>query len=92
MPVSELLTSLVDALPDLKTIALVAAVALGLIALAAAMYVLKTSFGPLWRVLQWLFGHSPGERPGELVAGIILGSRMLAWACLIGVAVWFLVH
>jgi hypothetical protein len=92
MPVSELFPDLGDFLPHLKTIGLVAAVALGLIALAAASYVLKSSLGPLWRVLQFLFAHTPGERPGELVAGIILGGRMLAWASLIGVVVWFLVH
>jgi hypothetical protein len=56
------------------------------------MYVLKTGLEPLWRVLVWLFGHTPGERPGQMVAGIIFGARMLAWAGLTGLAVWFLVH
>ncbi len=89
---SELLTGLQNMLPYLKLIACVIGVALGLIALAAMMYVLQTALGPLWRFMQWMFGHTPGERPGELVAGIAFGARMLVWAGLIGVMVWFIVH
>jgi multisubunit Na+/H+ antiporter MnhB subunit len=96
LDVSELLTGLQNALPYLKLIACAIGVALLLIALAAAMYVLRAALGPMWQVLLWLFGHTPGERPGELVAGIVFGARMLAWAGLIGVtvwtAVWFLGH
>jgi hypothetical protein len=90
--VSELLDGFRDALPYVKAIALVIALTLGLIAAAAGMYVVRTTAGPLWRVAQWMFAHTQGERPGELVAGIIFGARMLAWSGLIGVAVWFLVH
>jgi hypothetical protein len=90
--VSELLDSFRDALPYLKTIALVIGLTLGLIAAAAGMYVARAAVGPLWRVLQWMFAYTQGERPGELVAGIIFGARMLCWAGLIGVGVWFLVH
>jgi hypothetical protein len=90
--VSELLAGFGDVLPHLRTIAWAIGLTLGAIALAAAMYVLKTGLEPLWRVLVWLFGHTPGERPGQMVAGIIFGARMLAWAGLTGLAVWFLVH
>jgi hypothetical protein len=90
--VSELLTGFGDVLPYLKTIAWAIGLALGLMAAAAAVYVVRTAVGPLVRVAQWMFAYTPGERPGEMVAGIVFGSRMLAWAGLIGVAVWFLVH
>ncbi len=93
---SELLTGLQNVLPYLKIVAWAIGVALGLIALAATMYVLRTALGPLWRFVQWMFGHTPGERPGELVEGIAFGARMLVWSGLIGVTVWttvwFLVH
>jgi hypothetical protein len=89
---SELLSNFGDAVPYLKAIALVIGLALGLIAAAAAMYVLRTALGPLGRVAQWMFAHTPGERPSQMVAGISFGGRMLAWAGLIGIAVWFLVH
>ena len=90
--VSELLTGFGEFLPYLKTIAWAIGLALGLIAAAAAVYVVRTSVGPLLRVAQWMFAYTPGERPGELVAGISFGARILAWAGLIGVAVWLLVH
>jgi hypothetical protein len=89
---SEILSSVGELLPHVKTIALVVGVTLGVIALAAAMYVLQTAFGPLWRVVQWLFGYTPGQRPGDIVAGMIYGFRMLAWAGVIGFVVWFFAH
>jgi hypothetical protein len=90
--VSELLNGVENVLPYLKTIAWAIGLALGLIAMAAAMYVVRTAVGPLLRVAQWMFAFTPGERPGEMVAGFIFGARMLAWAGLISVAVWFVVH
>lgn len=89
---SELLAGFGDALPYLKAVAWVIGLTLGLIAAAAGMYVVRTVVGPLWRVFQWMFAYKQGERPGQLVAGIIYGVRMLAWAGAIGMAVWFLVH
>jgi hypothetical protein len=90
--VSEFLDGIGGALPYLKTIAWVIGLTLGLIAAAAGMYVVRTAVGPLLRVLQWMFAYKQGERPGELVSGIIFGARMRAWAGLIGMGVWFLVH
>ncbi len=86
---SELLSGLENLLPHLKTLVLVVGVALALIAAAAATYVLRAVFGPLWRVVQWMFAYTPGTKPGEIVAGIAFGARMLAWAGVIGVVVGF---
>lgn len=89
---SEIFDSFRDALPYVKPIVMAIGVALGLIAAAAGMYVVRAAVGPMWRALQWMFAYRQGERPGELIAGIVFGARMLAWAGLIGVGVWFLVH
>jgi len=88
----ELLAGLGNILPYVKPIAWAIGLALGLVAAAAGIYVVRTVFGPLWRVVQWMFAYKPGERPGDLAAGIIFGARMLAWAGLVGMAVWYLVH
>lgn len=87
---TELLNGFSDVLPHLKTIALAAGVVLGLIAAAATVYILRTAFGPLWLVILWMIGHTPGKPPGELVAGIVYGARILAWSGVIGVAVWLM--
>jgi hypothetical protein len=63
--------------------------ALAVIALAAAVYAIKTAFGPCGVVLQWLFAYAPGER-NEAVAGISFGARMLVWSALVAVVVWFI--
>jgi hypothetical protein len=66
----------------------IVAAALAVIALAAAVYAIKTAFGPLGVVLQWLFAYAPGE-PNEAVAGISFGVRMLVWAAVVAAVVWF---
>jgi hypothetical protein len=71
-------------------IALAGGAVLGLVALAAAVYVLKTAFAPFAAVLRWLFACRPGERPNDVVAGISLGARMLVWAAAVAAVVWFL--
>jgi hypothetical protein len=60
----------------------------GMIALAALMYTLRAAFEPSWRVVQWMFGHSLGQKPGSMNSGIIYGARMLAWAGVIGAIAW----
>ena len=64
----------------------------GVIALAALVYIVRVASLPLVRVAQWLVAYKPGEEPSELVAGIAVGARMLAWAGVVGVIVWFLFH
>jgi len=68
-------------------IALIVAAAVAVIALAAAVYAIKTAFGPLGVVLKWLFAYAPGN---EAVAGISYGARMLAWAAVVAAVVWLL--
>jgi hypothetical protein len=88
--VSDIISVLENIGPYLKTIALVIGVAIGLIGAAATVYMAKTTFGPLLVVLQWMFAYKPGERPNDIVAGISFGARMLVWAALISLVVWFL--
>ena len=85
----ELLNGLESLWPQAKVSVLVAAVALGIVALAGSVYVTKTAFGPFIMAVQWLFAYTPGERPSDLVSGISYGGRMLAWASLVALAVWF---
>ncbi len=96
---SEILNALEQVVPSLQTVALVVAVATGLIAAAAAAYVAKTAFGPLvailrglWGAVQWMFAFSPGRLPASVVAGISFGSRMLVWAGITGGLVWLFFH
>ncbi len=89
---SELLSGLQNALPYLQGAAWVIGVALALIAAAAAVYTVKTAFGPLLVILRWMFAHTPGEKPNDIVAGISFGGRMLAWAALVGLLVWLLIQ
>jgi hypothetical protein len=89
---TELLNGLGNVLPYVKLAAVVAGVALVLIAAAALMYVLQSTFRPVFVVTQWLVGYTPGEKPGEIVRGISYGARMLVWAALIGVTVWMVFH
>jgi hypothetical protein len=65
-------------LPYLKTILLVFVVMVGLIAAAAGMYVIRAVAAPLLQVAQWMVAYTPGERPNDVVAGLIFGLRMLA--------------
>ena len=85
----DFLNALQSLWPQAKVIVLVAPVALGIIALAGSVYLTKTAFGPFIKVVQWLFAYTPGERPSDLVSGISYGGRMLAWASLVALAVWF---
>lgn len=89
---SEILSLIESIGPYLKAFALAIALALGLIAAAAAVYTANTAFGPVLVVVRWMFAHSPGERPNDIVAGISFGGRMLAWALLVGVLIWVLFH
>lgn len=78
--------------PYAKTIAVAAGVLLALGALALVMYVSKTAFGPFVKVVCWMFSYTPGTKPNDIVAGISFGGRMLAWASLIALVVWFIFH
>jgi hypothetical protein len=62
----------------------------GIFALAALTFICKVAFRPFIIVLQWLFAYTPGKEPNDLVAGMSAGFRMLAWAFIIAIAVWFL--
>jgi hypothetical protein len=90
--VSELLNGLENVLPYVKLGAVGMGLALGLIAAAAFMYVVQTTFRPLLVVMQWMVAHTPGEKPGEIIQGFNIGARMLVWATLIGFVVWFVFH
>ena len=74
----EWLPKLGEWLPYLKTILLVIIVMLGLIGVAVAMYVIRGVTAPLLQVAQWMVAYTPGERPNDVVAGLIFGLRMLA--------------
>jgi len=87
---SEIINGLDGVARRAQEIALIVGAALAVIALAAAVYAVKTAFGPLAAVLQWLFAYAPGERPSEAVAGISFAARMLAWSALVGAVVWFI--
>jgi hypothetical protein len=39
-----------------------------------------------------MFAYTPGERSSEIVAGISYGARVLAWAGIIALLIWFLFH
>ncbi len=85
---SELINTLEGVMAQAREIALVVVAVLAVIALAALVYAVKTALGPLAAVLRWLFAYTPGERPNDIVAGLIFGARMLAWAALVAVVVW----
>jgi len=89
---SELLDSLQDILPYMKLAVWAMGAVLALIALAALTYIVRTTYGPLAGVMQWLVGYTPGEEPGEIARGISHGARMMVWAALIGLLGWFLFH
>jgi hypothetical protein len=87
--VSEVFTLLQNIGPYLETAAWVAGIALALITLACIVYVAKTAAEPFLVVLKWMFAHTPGERPNDIVAGISFGGRILVWAMLVALVVWF---
>ena len=86
---SEIIKTLDGVVAQVEEIALVIGAALAVIALAAVVYAAKTAFGPVAAALRWLFAYRPGERPNDIVLGISFGARMLAWAALVGIVVWF---
>jgi uncharacterized membrane protein len=76
----------------LETLLLVVAVIGGILALGVAVYVLRSigsMLTPFAITLRFLFGVRPGEEPGELVAGLILGLRLFVWSAIGAVAVAF---
>src|SRR5690242_15057824 len=68
------------------------AVLLAIVALAAVTYVLRTTFDPLIRIVQWLFAYSSGAPPNAVTAGVAHGARVAVWSGFIGLVVWFLAH
>jgi hypothetical protein len=53
------------------------------------VYLVRTVGGFLAPVVRFMFGVRPGEPPGELVGGLLLGFRLFAWAAVLGtVLVW----
>jgi len=60
-----------------------------LIALAAAVYTAKTAFSPFLAIICWLFAYN-FDRPNEIASQISLGARMLTWAAIVALLVWFL--
>lgn len=79
-------------LPYAKLLAFVCGGALVFIALAAFAYTMQTTFRPWLVAMQWLIGHTPGEKPSDIVRGISQGIRLLVWSMLIGVTVFLLFH
>lgn len=61
-----------------------------LMGLASVVYVVRSTVGPLLRLVQWLCWHTPGTPPTPLVAGIVHGLRLVVWSGLIAVFGWFL--
>ena len=72
-----------------QEIALIVGAALAVVALAAFVYAAKTALGPLATALRWLFAYTPGESPNDVVAGVSVAARMLAWAALVAAVAWF---
>ncbi len=70
-----LLDNLDKLFPFLKGACLVLVVVGMALGVAAVTYTLKTAFGPLVRVAQWLFWHTPGSRPNDVAAGVAHGGR-----------------
>ena len=70
---SELINTLEGVMAQAREIALVVVAVLAVIALAGIVYAVKTALGPLAAVLRWLFAYTPGERPNDIVAGLIFG-------------------
>jgi hypothetical protein len=62
------------------------------VAVAAMTYSVQAALAPLIRIGQWLFAYAPGARPNDITAGVAHGLRMVAWAGLIGLGLWFLIH
>jgi hypothetical protein len=87
----DLLNGFDNILPHLKTLALLVALVLGVIAAAAAVYIVQALCAPTLRLVQWLFAYEPSaDRQNDVVAGISFGGRILAWSGLIAVVVYFL--
>jgi hypothetical protein len=59
---------------------------------AAVMFCLRLTAGPLFKIGQWMMGSTPtpGTPPDDIAAGIAHGGRILAWAAVLGLALWFL--
>ena len=89
---SELLNSLENVVPYVKLAALVSGAALVFIAIAALTFTLQSTCRPVLVLMQWMVGHTPGDKPGEIVRGISYGARMLVWASLISFMVWIVFH
>ena len=85
------LLGLKEYLPYIKLAAIGGGVALVFITIAAFTYIAHTTCRPLFVVLQWMVGYTPGQ-PGEVAQGFSYGARMSFWAALIGLAVWFFFH
>lgn len=60
----------------------------GVIALAAVVYILRTTFDPLIRIVHFMIAYSPGTRPNDLLAGLAYGVRLTAWAGILGSGMW----
>lgn len=88
----EALNNLNDYLPYVKLAGVLIGTLLVVTTIAILTYVVKTAFRPLLVVMQWTVGHTPGEPAGEVMQGISFGARMLFWAGVIGLVVWFCFH
>jgi hypothetical protein len=73
----------------LKVIGIGIVLILGVFAIAAFVNAAKTASGPVVRVIQWMVGHTPGQKPSDIVAGISFGARILVWAAVISSVIWF---
>jgi hypothetical protein len=87
----DFLGQLEQLLPYVKLFALVIGVSAVVCALAAVAFILKSVFGPLIAVLQWLFGYRPGQRPGDIPAGLSHGLRLMTWSVLVGIVLWWFI-
>ena len=81
-----------DLLSNVQTVFWLALGLAGVIALAAVVYILRAASWPLLKAVQWMFAYAPGGRPGDVIAGISYGARMLAWAGVIGLLIWCFFH
>jgi hypothetical protein len=60
-----------------------------LVALGLVTYILRTTLGPFVRVAQWLSWYTPGQRPHPVLLGISHGIRLVIWATVLGLGLWF---
>ena len=84
----DFLKPLEQLLPMLKMGLYVVLALAAILALGVVTYVVRSTGGPVLRVLQWLCWYTPGTPPHPVVAGIAHGLRLVLWAALLALTCW----